>query len=392
MSEVAEILEGGGFDWAGVGMRWSFHRSARRIFYMQLASFVAEGLPPYRTIKRINEIAEARLAVRAGPAGTTDRLANMMSGKRRRLRARTKLLQQVLGSMDRGKGLGAALRRWVPHEEAEMLRTGESADRLVKTLGELQHLLEVKIAIATTLRNGALGALGRLAVLVGMMFYILTTVLAEARMLVPDEMFNQLTLAPLYFRFGELFLAWFVPSVVFLVAAGVCIAVSLPRWRPNGLRSKLDNHVPPYSLYSRVHSATLLTSASAMMEAGRQLRESLVSLSQHGSPWLRTHCRRMLVRLQRGMTDADALRTGMLPWELEDQLATYAMLGDFKRVMRALARESLDMVQQRVKAIGFLMSLATMLLLGAFIIFTIFSIGEIALEAQSAIDSNVPEA
>lgn len=392
MNAISDALPDlGGLDIEGSLLRWSFGRRPRKLLYAQLASFIAEGLPPYRTIKRSNEIARKRLATRPGLAGIGDRIRNILSGERRALASRTQLLDKVLAGMDAGKGLADSLKRWVPNEESEMIRTGERADRLEKTLRELEHLLDVKLQIAAMLRKATLGALARLGILVGMMFYILNTVLKEARTLVSDELFELLTLAPLYFRFGELFMEWFVPLTIGLLVLGVVIAMSLPRWRPHGLRSYLDANLPPWSLYSRVQSATLLTSASAMMEAGRQFREALVGLSQDGAPWLRTHCRKILGRLERGRPDAEALQTGMLPWQLEDQLATYAMLDDFKVVMRAVARDSLDMVLRTVTAIGNLMNLLAMLALGVFLIFTIFSVGEIALEAQSAIGSATPK-
>ncbi len=379
------------FDLQTTLLRMSFGRKTRRDLYAQLASFVAEGLPPYRTIRRVNEIAKERLEVRGGVVGALDRIANIASGQRRQLASRTRVLDAVLARMAQGKNLADSLRQWIPHEEAEMLRTGESADRLEQTLLELEHLLRVKLDIATLLRKAALGALARLGVLVAMMFYILSTVLKEARNLVSDELFAEMTLAPLYFRLGELFLQWFVPLVGVLAASSVAVALSLPRWRPSGLRLYLDTYVPPWNLYSRVQSATLLTSASAMMESGRQFRESLVGLSHQGTPWLRQHCRKMLGRLERGRSDAEALQTGMLPWELEDRLAVYAMLADFKQVMRAVARDSLEMVIRNVTAIGALMNLFAMLALGGFLILTIFAVGEIALEAQSAIGSATPK-
>lgn len=381
----------GGIDINGALLRWAFGRTPRMHLYSQLASFTSQGLPPYRTLERVNRIARKRLAADPGIAGLGTRLANVLSGKRRALAARTRVIDAVLAGMDAGKGLADAMKRWVPVEESEMLRTGERADRLEITLRELEHLLKVKVEIASSLLKSAAGAGARFAILIGMMFYILNTVLKEARTLISPEMFDALTLAPLYFRFGEFFLDHFFTGAIAVAVLCLAIVWSLPRWRPFGLRQRLDTLAPPWSLYAHVQSATLLTSASAMMESGRQFREALVGLSQNGTPWLRTHCRRMLQRLEQGRPDAEALQTGMLPWELEDRLGVYAMLDDFKKVMRAVARDSLEIVLRNVAVVGKLMSVVAMLSLGAFILFTVFSIGEIALEAQSAIGSAVPK-
>lgn len=368
----------------------AFGRQPRRKLYGQLAAFTAEGLPPYRTLERANQIAKARLSGAPGLQGAADRLANSLSAKRRALAARTKVIDAVLAAMDSGKSLGDALSPWVPADESTLLRTGEKSDRLLETLRELEHLLKVKSDVASILVSAAAGAGFRVAVLVAMMFYVLNTVLKEGRSMVSEAMFEKLTLAPVYFHLGELFTSYALPGLVASVFAAVWIAFRMPRGRPYGLRAWLDMHIPPWSLYSSVQSSTLLISASAMMESGRQFREALESMYLHGSPWLRTHCGRMIWRLKQGRTDADALKTGLLDWELEDQLGVYDMLDDFKQVMRAIARDGLENVLRKVNAIAKLVNAAAMVALGGFILATIFAMGEIAMEAQSAVSSNSP--
>lgn len=366
----------------------SFGGAARMRLYAQLASFTEEGLTPYRTLQRANEIAKRRLAVRPGMDGVIDSLRNRLSAKRRALAARTKVLDAVLASMDSGKSLGDAMARWIPAEESELLRTGERSDRLLPTLRELENLLKVKSDIASILLKAAAGAGFRFAVLVAMMFYILSTVLKEGKSMLTEDMFQKLTLAPIYFRFGELFTSYALPGLLAAIVGGAVIIINLPRWRPYGLRSWLDLNIAPWSVYSTVQAATLLLSASAMMDSGRQLREALESISRHGTPWLRTHCHRMLRRLKQGRTDAEALKSGILGWELEDQLGVYDLLNDFKQVMRAIARDSLQNVLRNVTVVGNLLNAVAMLALGGFILATIFAMGEIAMEAQSAVGTS----
>lgn len=371
-------------------LRLSFGRQARMHLYGQLSSFTSEGLPPYRALERSNEVARKRLTPREGAAGAGDRLVNALVPGRRALRGRTRILDSVLARMAQGRGLGEALRGWVPTEESEMIRSGERADRLQSTLKEVEHLLRVKVQLADTIRTALISVGLRFGVLFALMFYILETVLKEARHLIPEHVFQTLTLAPAYFALGEAVVAGIIPMMLLGSAAVVAIAVSMPRWEPFGLRQKLDIMVPPWSVYARIQSATLLTSASAMMESGSQFRESLLGMERYGDPWIQTHCRRILARLRQGMPDAEALQTGMLPWELEDRLAVYAMLDDFKQVMKAISREALLMVLRTVERISTVLNYTAMICLGLFVIFTVFSVGEMGLAAQAAMNKAMP--
>jgi len=383
----AIVLDEIGRSAAQTGRSWSFGRQARAALYAQLASFEAEGITPYRALERVQRIGRARLATGDGLAGALARIRNALSPRRRALAGRLKVIRAVLKTMDQGQSLADSLKPWVPVEESEMVRTGEKSDLLGMTLRELEGLLKVKIEIANTMLGSGAAAIGRLTVLVLMMFYILNTVLKEARTLVSDELFYSLTLSPLYFRFGELFTQFVVPGTIAAVAIAAAITISLPRWRPYGLRTWLDTRLAPWSVYAQIQAATFLASSSAMMESGKQFSESLKSLAVNGSPWMRTHCRRMLRRLDQGRPDAEALQTGMIDWELEDQLGVYSMLDDFNQVMRSISRDSLQIVLKRVKRLGSLLSYASMIALGIFILLTVFSIGEIAMEARRGIQN-----
>ena len=82
------------------------------------------------------------------------------------------------------------------------------------------------------------------------------------------------------------------------------------------------------------------------------------------------------------------MQTGMVPWDVEDRLAVYRMLDDFRRVMAVVARDSMSILLGRVGMLSAVISGAVRVALTLFIISTIFAIGEIALEAQSSL-SNV---
>ena len=365
----------------------SFGVSKRLMLYRQIRDFVKQGQPPYGTISRIVEVGKQRLEVRDGLPGILDRMSNALSARKRGLKSRIYILEQTLADMDEGKQVADALSRWIPREEGELLRTGEMTDRLVTSLNELDTLLTLKGDLAKAIWGAALGLLVRMGVLIGMMAYILGTVLSEVKGLVSDDVFTKLMVAPVYFSFGNAFLQYGAWVAVALVLLGVIVMISLPRWRPDGLRRLLDHTIAPYTLYGKLQSATVLLSASAMLESGRQFRESLNSVRANSEPWLRTHATRALIKLNDGNSDAESLQIGMLSWELEDELRVYAMQDDFKKVLRAIAESAMRSVLQSVKTMANVLNVVSMLLLAAFILSTVFAIGEIAMEAQSSVQS-----
>lgn len=380
----AQILDAvARYDVRALMARIAFGRKARMQFYGDMAAFVHEGMPAYRTIERIRTVSDARLERHEGVSGLVARIGNRLLSARRGLKARQPIMHSLLARMDQGRTLGEALRGWVPADEAEMICSGERADRLETVLRELEQLLKVKVEVGAVLTRTALVVGLRMLALFVIMFLLLKTVLKEARGLINDDIFERLSLAPAYFAFGDAFVAYALPGVLVVAVAVVGIAWSLPRWRPYGLRATLDAALPPWSLYARAQSATLLMSASAMMESGHQFREALIGMATHGDPWLQTHCRRLLDRLGKGMGDAQALQSGMLDWQLEDRLATYALLDDFKQIMRAVARDGIASVKRTAEAMAATANVVTTLMVGVFIIWSVFALGEMAMEMSS---------
>jgi len=344
-------------------LRMQFNVKRRQQFYADLASFVSEGIPPQDAIRQIAKVAKPR----------------------RRMKWLYKLMTHVSRGFAQGHGIARALQNWIPPAEAALLVAGEQGARLKEALTELAELLHKQLEVKKSLVKELAPAALMTAVLVALMVYILNTVLKEARGLVPDSMFAQMSLAPAYFNLGDVFLKALPYLVAGFIVLSIVVSISLPRWKPGKFRQFLDQHVPPYNLYARTQSSFFLITVSSMMQAGAPFQQAVGQIQRLSSPWSKWHMSRMLARLASGKAEADAMQTGMLPWDVEDRLSIYRMLDDFKKIMHVTARDSMEILLRRVQILGGAIRAFVMVLLGAFIIFTIFSIGEIALQAQSAI-------
>lgn len=348
-------------------VRSSFSVKRRCAFYSDMASFTKEGITPFHALQRILKVSKPRKSLRW--------LVNV--------------LDPAVKAMEGGSSsFAAAIAPWVPAQEAAMLDAAERSAQLPEALKELAVLLDVQSQVSGALVTSLAPALGKLTVMILLMVYILNTVMKEAAGLIAPEVFNKLTLAPIYFAFGRGFLMALPYLAVITVVGVIVVSISLSRWKPSKARIWLDRHLPPYTLATRVQSSFFLISAASMMESGATFKQAVNQIKTNSNAWTKAHLNRVLVRMTDGLSEARSLQTGFLPWDVEDRLSIYELLEDFKQIMRVTARDSMQMLLRKVKLIGYVLNGAATVLLGVFIIFTIFSIGEVALETQSSINQS----
>lgn len=345
--------------------RRSFGVQRRANFYADLASFVSEGITPYAAIERMISVAAPR----------------------RSMRWQVRILGPVAQLIRNGERLGVAMGGAVPAEEAGLLLAGEQNGSLMETLTELASLLQTKALIRSTLRSQLGPAAANMLVLVGLMVVILNTVIKEARSMLSDEMLSKLVLAPAYFTYGQLLLDSLPFLLIIGIALTIAISATMSSWKPVGARAWLDTHIPPYTLFGRVQASFFLATVASIMKAGGTFASAVAQIRGTASPWMKTHVARIQRRLEDGQSSVEAMATGLLPWDVSDRLTIYEMLGDLSRIMLVTSRDSMQMLIKRVTFIGAVARTASMLALALFILATIFSIGEIAVEAQSSVDS-----
>lgn len=345
-------------------MRLTFTVGRRMDFYEDMAAFDAEGIPPFQALKRIREVGKPRKSMRW--------LVN--------------LLNPIIRAGAEGAGLAAALRPWVPQEESAMLAAGEKGGQLREALMQLADMLRTRIAIKDALKRNLVPSAVTLAAMLALMVYVLNTVLSQGRSLVPDEVFHTLMFAPYYFGIGQWVLDWLWLLIISAVVGIIAIAVSLPRWRPRKTRKWLDSHLPPWTLFARIQSAFFLLTAASMMRAGQPFQSAADDIQRFADPWLKAYIKKMQARLASGQHEVKSMQVGMLPWDVEDRLAVYAMLPDFLAVMQSTARDSMKALLRKVDAIGNVIRITIMAALGLFIVITVFSLGEISLAIQSSLN------
>lgn len=353
-------------------LTFAFGSKERRDFYDDVRRFVEASLAPYTVVEKMISIYRGR----------------------RRLRWKVTLLSRVSARMREGQSFAEALARFVPPEEAALLEAGEKTGTFVEALKKLVYLCEKRREARAAMVSNLTPPLIILCAATVILYFILRMVISEAIPLIPPDKLARLMIAPLYIAFGQFVLKYGVWIVVAIIATIFAITYRLPRAAPVGLRATLDDLLPPWSLYRRLQSAFVLTTAAAMLAAGMPFKAAVSTMRRTARGWLATHLRRIEQGLAEGRTEIDALLRGkLLPEDGADRLAIYALVPDFHQVMDLIAEESIEKLVSRVTAISKVLNVLVLMFVGAFILATLFSFGEIgiAIDPRAMRQSAIPQ-
>lgn len=327
-------------------------KSAERIaFYVDMAAFTKEGIPPYRAI--------------------TDMLA--IAQKRKRPIAHS--YKVILKRLKEGASLSASLKGLVPPIQQVMILAGDQSGKLDETLAGLGEMLERVETIKSTMKMALFKNGVMMVALFSVMYFVIQTVAPAAVDLLSPEIQSKMMFAPYYFAAGNFILN----NVLFIIAAFAVyitwVMMALPKW-VGQWRAKFDQNHLPFSLYRLYNSSFFLAAMAAMMQSGMPMRDAIMNFESQSSGWLRFHYRKMHRFLKQGKTEVDALDTGFFPEDVADRLKVYAQLPSVTQIMVKLSDYSLKYFEKRVMFTTGLIQTSLMIVTAIFILSTIFAMGE----------------
>ncbi|MBT9137135.1 MAG: Toxin coregulated pilus biosynthesis protein E [Firmicutes bacterium] len=339
-----------------------FGLARRAAFYTDMAAFLKAGLTP------------------------RDALTEMLAvcRKRKRLSNGIIVFGDVLRRMGEGESqLGQSMAEWIPPIEAGMINSGQSAGKLIDAFRELGENLSDQVRIRGIVVSKGIPIAFILLFAIGLMIFVLSTVVPQAAGLLPESIAAQMIVAPHYISIGGLILDWIVPAGIVGLGLTILIFMSLPRWR-GAQRNKISRLVPPWTLYGWLQASFFLTSLAAMLNSGTTMKVALKEMARNSTPWQKWHLRKVIRNLEDGQKEVVALDTGMLPDDLIDRLQIYARLPNFQEVMSFMAKDSIKMFE--LKIVAMVATASVMILLGValFLLTTFASLGEIAIGIEDA--------
>jgi len=332
---------------------------AQQIALLQdVAAFVRAGMPPYDALESMAQVAKKRKRTK-------------MFG----------ILNGILKRMSAGKSLAAALQGQVDGAALNMIAAGEASGGLVQSCLEAADFMAKRKEMSSLLIKSMISPAIQVALLSALIYYVSLQVVPAAADLLPVDQMSALSQA--YFGFGMWFINWGLLTIFgVLVFLGI-IVLTMPVW-VGSMRGSLDG-IFPWSLYRYVQAGGALLTLSAMMKAGIPFAQAVQSMSVHSSAWTKRGLKSCASHLAKGKNEAESLsRSGLLPPGIDDRLSIYAKLPDFTSIMVPLAHEALQDAKAKLAAFSALVSTASMFMIAAFVLFTIFGLGDAAMSAADA--------
>lgn len=331
-------------------------------FYNDLAAFTEQGLTPMATVTRLNMVAAKRRSLKWLKLVTDDLIRSSAEGYR---------------------SFGVQLGRLVDPNEAAMVATGEAAGEFSETMRMLASLVDRQAAIASEVWSLVRSVAIYSAIAIGVVVVVAKVLAPKFVSITTPATFAKLSFAPTFLGFCSALVDWWLPVVLVLCSGVLAIIASLKRWKPSAVRSFADEHVAPWSIYSRTRSSLFLATLATALSSGGQFQATLQTLHKSSTGWEQAHMRRMLTKLAGQGGVPAAMGAGFLPGEVMDRLAIYLTVNGFESILNSLAKDSLDGLLKSVRMVGRITGVGSIILVVAMLAAVIGAGAEIALNGMA---------
>lgn len=338
--------------------QWVFRRQIekRADFYRVLADFMNDGVPLYTALK----VRHARFIKPRGWMRSTD--------------SRGAVTAVLVREVEKGKQFSLAIQDWATPIEATLIAAGEKSGSLERGLYEAAFISASISEIKSTL----LGSLFYPLFLFGMLGALMAMVSIELLPLligiVPIEQWQGVSYA--YHLFIEQISAHGLLLAVSLALLSLVTAVAIPRLQRGRLRQLLDG-TAIFGLYRTINGAGFLLALSAQLQSKVTLYTAVRKIRELSSPWTRSHCQEMLVRLGRGDNIGNALDTGYFNDDVMDMVFAYSELASFSEAIERIAKRQVASTLVKVKKFSATLKAIMMVCVGGMLAWTILAFGGI---------------
>ena len=276
---------------------------------------------------------------------------------RRKKKSSAEVLADVIRSMENGSRLAAALRKWVPNDEALILLGGENAGQVSDAFDLIIDSKNRVRTVKRTLVSAFITPAVYLFALYGLIWSVGEYVLPTVSLVVPAS--RAQGAAALLFTLGDAATSyWMVAPIAALAGIVGWVGWSLPNWT-HGLRTKAENYFP-YSFYRDIQGFIWILTFAAMLKAGISDTKILDDQTRYATPWL--HQR--LVAVRRRMLNGESLSRALVATkygfpspDMIDDIESMADFTDFPERIASRVRQWADELQYKttknVKVIGF---------------------------------------
>lgn len=306
-----------------------------------------------------------------------DQVTALETFKKRLVRNKKKscilVVNDIIHRIRNGIQLSAALRLWVPNDEAFTIAGAEMAGQIEKSFELLLDSKSRIEAVKQSMFSAFTTPLIYLCAIYGMLWAIGTFFLPHIRQVVPTK--NIHGLGALLFDVGDFATSlWMIiPLIITFLICG-WIAWALPNWTAS-YRKDIEKFFP-FSFYRDLHGYVWVLTFASMLQAGISDTHILRDQSSLASPWLRQRLTALQRRMMNGEDIAYALEKIGFNFPNPDMIDDIASMSGFEDFPERLQKRTVDWVDEmeinvksKVKQVGFffnilMYSLILLLLLG----------------------------
>lgn len=288
-------------------------------------------------------------------------LEQMLGRARDKNRDSVLILEDWVRGINGGQRFSDLLGDMVPPSERMAIASGEETGQMDEGFAMAVYIVES----SSNLRSAVWGSLAYPMVLLFIFFallgFVATVLMPTLSSFFPVDKWPAISY--MLYLVSSFVRSYGLITLGLLVIATFTSIKSLPRWC-GSKRAKVDQLVPPWSIYREVQSGLLLVTISSVVKAGSPFDEALRRLKRSTSPWLTEHVDEMMRGIAEGRRTAHAMNTGLFSEELMDDLLAYDQAGDLSDSITMIGRDAITLVISRIKTIAGAMSGLLMVAVG----------------------------
>ena len=294
------------------------------------------------------------------------------------------MLADVLTGLKNGLGLGRALQKWVPAEDAMVVEAIESSDRFPEYLDKFCGALKRRAGIRAAIAGGLAYPVFLMALVAGLLVYVGNVVVPALDNLLPVESWTGNAR-------GLALASSFAAGNAHQIAAALClifilVSVALRRWA--GIGRKYADALPVFAIYRIYTGVSFLIAMSSLMASGLTAAAAIERLRPFSSPYMRRRLDLIRFYLLNGSDLGSAMHFAGTGWpdrKLNLSLKILAQASNLPSQIMAGTEEWLATSQEKVeRSLGIVRALAFIAVFGA-IAFVVLAMYDIQHQIASGI-------
>lgn len=312
--------------WSNLRKSWVWSAQKRCDFYKLCASFVADGKPVFETI----EVIEQRWVDKKDPRGKY--LTEMLSG--------------IRGKSGRSLRLGEAISLIAPPIEAMAIDAGDASGDIANGFLMAKKIAEDQAKVKSVIRGELFYPAFLVLMLVGLLYMLRTAIVPVFAEIAPRYTWPQSAQAlgwladnvegVLLALFGFFGFVWFV------------FVTTKNRW-VGDVRRFFDFYVPPWNIYRKSASATILSCFAQFINAGIPFSAIINNMMKTASDWESYHLENMRAKMRRGVKDADALAGDLFDDDTRWEISVYGSTSNFASALQSISERLTESTLSGIK-------------------------------------------